>query len=162
MLQATTIPVDYKSLYEVASQKLEGAQLEIAQLKLQLAQFEKMVFGSRHERFVPDNGIVAGQLALALQAEAIGERTITKEEVTVTRTHIQVEKKPHPGRMALPADLPRQIVTIEPEGDTTHLKKIGEEITEQLDVTPSEFCSPLCSSQICPSERFIRAGTARR
>ncbi len=98
MLQATTIPVDYKSLYE-------ACQLEIAQLKLRLAQFEKMVFGSRHERFVPDNGIVAGQLALALQAEAIGERTVTKEEVTITRTNIQVEKKPHPGRMALPADV---------------------------------------------------------
>ncbi len=64
MLQAATIPLDYKSLYE-------ASQLEIAQLKLQLAQFEKMVFGSRHERFVPDNGIVAEQLALALQA---GER----------------------------------------------------------------------------------------
>ena len=139
MLQAATIPVDYKSLYEVASQKLEGALLQIEQLKLQLAQFEKMVFGSRHERFVPDNGIVAEQLALALQAEAIGERTVTKEEVTVTRTNIQVEKKPHPGRMALPADLPREIVTIEPEGDITNLKKIGEEISEQLDVTPSEF-----------------------
>ncbi len=57
--------------------------MQIEQLKLQLAQFEKMVFGSRHERFVPDNGIVAEQLALALQAEAIGERTVTKEEVTV-------------------------------------------------------------------------------
>jgi len=50
-----------------------------------------------HERFVPDNGTVAQQLALALQAEAIGERTLTKEEVVVTRTNIQVEKKLHPG-----------------------------------------------------------------
>lgn len=132
MQQTITIPVDYKSLYE-------ASQLEIAQLKLRLAQLEKMIFGSRHERFVPDNGAVAEQLALGLNAEAIGERTVTKEEVTVTRTNIQVEKKAHPGRMALPADLPRQIVTIEPEGDITDLKKIGEEITEQLDVTPAEF-----------------------
>jgi len=139
MLQTTTIPVDYKSLYQASLQKLEAAQLELQQLKLRMAQFEKMIFGSRHERFVPDNGTVAEQLALALQAEAIGERTVTKEEVTITRTNIQVEKKPHPGRMALPADLPRQIVTIEPEGDTTNLTKIGEEITEQLDVTPAEF-----------------------
>jgi transposase len=41
--------------------------------------------------------------------------------------------------MALPADLPREVITIEPEGDTTRLKKIGEEITEQLDVTPAKF-----------------------
>src|SRR4028119_1614233 len=132
MQQAAIIPVDYKSLYE-------AAQIEIEQLKLRLAQFEKMVFGSRHERFVPDNGTIAEQLTLGLNAEAIGERTVTKEEVTITRTNIQVEKKAHPGRTALPADLPREIVTIEPQEDTTNLKKIGEEITEQLDVTPATF-----------------------
>jgi transposase len=132
MQQATTIPVDYKSLYE-------ASQLQVMQLTLRIAQLEKMLFGSRHERFVPDNGAVAEQLALGLQAEAIGERTVTQEEVTITRTNIQVEKKAHPGRMALPADLPREVITIEPEGDTTRLKKIGEEITEQLDVTPAKF-----------------------
>ena len=132
MQQAATIPVDYKSLYE-------ASQLQVMQLTLRIAQLEKMLFGSRHERFVPDNGAVAEQLALGLQAEAIGERTITKEEVVVTRTNIQVEKKAHPGRMSLPADLPREIITIEPQADITNLKKIGEEITEQLEVTPSKF-----------------------
>jgi transposase len=132
MQRPSTIPVDYKSLYE-------ASQLQVMQLTLRIAQLEKMLFGSRHERFIPDNGAVAEQLALGLQAEAIGERTITKEEVVVTRTNIQVEKKAHPGRMALPVDLPREVVTIEPEGDITNLKKIGEEITEQLDVTPAKF-----------------------
>lgn len=132
MHQTTTIPVDYKGLYE-------AAQHQVMQLTLRVAQLEKMIFGSRHERFIPDSGTVAEQLALGLNAEAIGERTISKEEVTVTKTNIKVEKKPHPGRTALPADLPREIITIEPEGDITNLKKIGEEITEQLDVTPSKF-----------------------
>ena len=132
MQQNITIPLDYKSLYE-------AAQLQVMQLTLRVAQLEKMIFGSRHERFVPDNGAVSEQLALGLNAEAIGERRVTKEEVTVTRTNIQVDKKAHPGRMALPADLPREVVVIEPEADTTHLKKIGEEITEQLDVTPAAF-----------------------
>src|SRR3954468_12983811 len=111
MPQPATIPVDYKSLYE-------ASQLQVMQLTLRIAQLEKMLFGSRHERFVPDNGAVAEQLALGLQAEAIGERSVTTEEVTITRTNIQVEKKPHPGRMALPADLPREIVNIEPDEDT--------------------------------------------
>jgi transposase len=132
MHQTTTIPVDYKSLYE-------ASQLQVMQLTVRIAQLEKMIFGSRHERFVPDNGAVAEQLALGLNAEAIGERTITKEEATITRTNIQVEKKAHPGRMALPADLPREVVLIEPKEDVTNLKKIGEEITEQLDVTPATF-----------------------
>lgn len=132
MQQTTIIPVDYKSLYE-------GAVVQIEQLKLQLAQLQKMVFGSRHERFVPDSAAVAQQLALGLQAEAIGERTITTQEVTITKTNIQVEKKVHPGRMSLPADLPREIITIEPVEDVSDLVKIGEEITEQLDVTPAKF-----------------------
>jgi transposase len=41
--------------------------------------------------------------------------------------------------MPLPADLPREIVLIEPKGDVSNLKQIGEEITEQLDVTPATF-----------------------
>jgi transposase len=132
MQQATTRPVDYKSLSE-------ALQLQVMQLTLRVGQLEKMLFGSRHERFVPDNGAVAEQLALGLEAEAIGELTVTKEEVTIRRTNIQVEKKPHPGRMALPANLPREVVLIEPKEDTTNLKKIGEEITEQLDITPTTY-----------------------
>ena len=132
MQQATIIPVDYKSLYE-------SSLVQIEQLKLQLAQLQKMVFGSRHERFIPDSAAVAQQLALSLQAEAVGERTVTTQEVTVTKTNIKVEKKAHPGRMALPADLPRKVIVIEPKEDVSHLTKIGEEITEQLDVTPSKF-----------------------
>jgi len=132
MQQATIIPVDYKSLYE-------SSLVQIEQLKLQLAQLQKMVFGSRHERFIPDSAAVAQQLVLSLQAEAVGERTVTTQEVTVTKTNIKVEKKAHPGRMALPADLPRKVIVIEPKEDVSHLTKIGEEITEQLDVTPSKF-----------------------
>ena len=132
MQQATIIPVDYKSLYE-------SSLVRIEQLKLQLAQLQKMVFGSRHERFIPDSAAVAQQLVLSLQAEAVGERTVTTQEVTVTKTNIKVEKKAHPGRMALPADLPRKVIVIEPKEDVSNLTKIGEEITEQLDVTPSKF-----------------------
>lgn len=139
MQQATIIPVDYKSLYEDAYVKLQATLVQIEQLKLQLAQLQKMVFGSRHERFVPDSAAVAQQLALGLQAEAVGERTVTTQEVTITKTNIQVEKKAHPGRMALPADLPREVIIIEPKEDVSNLVKIGEEITEQLDVTPSTF-----------------------
>ena len=132
MQQTIIIPVDYKSLYE-------ASLFEIEQLKLQLAQLEKMVFGSRHERFVPDSAAVAQQLALGLQAEAIGDRTVTTQEVTITKTSIQVQKKAHPGRMALPDNLPREVIVIEPKEDVSNLVKIGEEITEQLDVTPSKF-----------------------
>jgi hypothetical protein len=43
MQQATTIVVDYKSLYE-------AAKLQVMQLTFRVAQLEKMLFGSSHER----------------------------------------------------------------------------------------------------------------
>ncbi len=42
-------------------------------------------------------------------------------------------------RRALPAHLPREVIVIEPDVDTTGLKKIGEEITETLDYLPGKL-----------------------
>lgn len=41
--------------------------------------------------------------------------------------------------MAIPAHLPRVEIIIEPKEDITGLKKIGEEITEELELKPAEF-----------------------
>jgi len=57
-----------------------------------------------------------------------------QETITYTR-----EKKKHQGRNALPENLPVREVIIEPEEDTTGLKKIGEEITETLEYTPASL-----------------------
>jgi transposase len=39
----------------------------------------------------------------------------------------------------LPADLPREVVVIEPEEDTTGMKLIGFDITVPLEMTPASF-----------------------
>jgi transposase len=46
-------------------------------------------------------------------------------------------RKKHPGRHPLPADLPRRQITIMPEFDVTGWIKIGEEITEELEIEPA-------------------------
>lgn len=43
------------------------------------------------------------------------------------------------GRMKLPASLPREQVIIEPGEDVSGLKKIGEEITEELERIPGKL-----------------------
>ncbi|MEJ7645715.1 MAG: IS66 family transposase [Chryseolinea sp.] len=48
-------------------------------------------------------------------------------------------KKVATGRMKLPADLPREKIIIEPKEDVTGLKKIGEEITEELERIPGKL-----------------------
>lgn len=132
-MQAATAP-DYKVLYE-------QSQVEMLQLKQQLAQLQKMIFGSRHERFVPA-GADHPQLSLGIQAESIATGTVVNtQKISYTKNTIAVEHKPlqHPGRMKLPESLRREEIVIEPAADITDCKKMGEEITEVLEYQPGEL-----------------------
>src|SRR5688572_998969 len=125
---------DYKSLYE-------QSQLRITALEQQLAQLQKMIFGSRHERFVPAD-TTSLQLLLDIQAEPVTACKVnTAQQISYTRTTVSVEQKPlqHPGRMKLPESLRREKIVIEPTEDTIGCKKIGEEITEVLEYNPGEL-----------------------
>jgi hypothetical protein len=127
--------IDYKVLYE-------QSQFEIVDLKHQLAQIKKMIFGSRHERFVPSDNTNSRQLSLDLEAETIEQCKITdatKIEYIRTKTQVIENKKPHPGRMKLPEHLHRETIILQPDTEITNLKKIGEEITEILEWTPGEM-----------------------
>jgi transposase len=109
---------DYKSLYE-------ASQLRIVALEQQLAQLQKMIFGSRHERFVPA-GVNPSQLSLDIQAEAVASCSLADaKKITYTRSNALVEKKPlvHPGRMKLPEHLRREEILIEPEEDSLAAKR---------------------------------------
>ena len=149
-MQSASAP-DYKSLYEASQleiiqlkdqlQKFAALQLQTIQLQQQLAQLQKMIFGSRHERFVPADP-AHPQLSLDLTAEAIATSTITQtKQISYIRHTVAVEPKPlqHPGRMKLPESLRREQIVIEPATDTTDCKKIGEEITEVLEFDPGEL-----------------------
>jgi len=132
MQVATT--TDYKALCETL-------QLENLQLKQQLDQLKKMIFGSKHERFIPST-VNDPQLALDIQAESSASCSIVEaKRVSYIKTNVTVEQKPltHPGRMKLPESLRREEIIIEPTGDITGCKKMGEEITEVLEYNPGEL-----------------------
>lgn len=117
----------------------ENASLELKVLQL-TQKYEKvaqMVFGSRHERFEGTNNPLQLSLTLGLDEIKPSETTQPTEEITYTRTRKEDAKKPV--RTALPADLPRVVIEIMPEEDTTGMKLIGHEITEQLEMTPAKF-----------------------
>lgn len=126
--------IDYKALYE-------EALVTIAMQKHRIAQLEKMVFGSKHERFVSP-AAPPQQLALDLLADTVAACSVTEaKKITYTKTKVAVEKKPivHPGRGKLPEHLRRVELVIEPENIPEGSIKIGELITEQLECTPAEF-----------------------
>ena len=140
-MQAVAEHTDYKILYE---QLKEETTYTIASLTHQLEQLKKMIFGSKSERFVStDNTAHPQQLCFSLDAETIATcqiTDVTKVQYLRTKTEvIQHHPKAHPGRMRLPEHLRRQIIILQPDGDLSGLKKIGDEITEVLDFVPGEL-----------------------
>lgn len=133
MQQATT-DIDYKTLYE-------QSQIEIAFLKQELAQLKKIIFGSKQERFVPSDVITPQQLSLNIEAEAVAAVKITDaKKIAYTKVTTATTPTPlHPGRNPLPDHLERREQVIEPTADIALLKKIGEEVTEELEYEPGKL-----------------------
>ena len=122
--------VDYKEKYEELVINYTHLQHELDQLK-------RLVFGSRHERFVPTTP--QEQLALGLDVQATVVPTPSIQRIEYTRKTKETSDTLHTGRMKLPASLPRERVVIEPTEDVSGWRKIGEEITEELDRIPGKL-----------------------
>ena len=133
MLKEGQIIVE-KAQFDALIESVKSLQLQNELLKQQMAQFKKMLFGSKHERVELLN---PGQLSLDMNLGDIAPLESISEEINYTRT--KVKEKVQPNRSPLPADLYREIIEIEPEEDTAGMKLIGHEITEQLEMTPAKF-----------------------
>ena len=116
----------------IAENKAQKEQ--IASLQFQLNQLQKMVFGAKRERFVPE--AADNQLNLFAEPESKDQREQeSTEEVTFTRK----KKKKHPGRNAFPEQLPVEEETIEPEEDTSDMVRIGQEVSDTVEYTPASL-----------------------
>ena len=132
-MQATP-DIDYKHLYD-------ESQLRILSLEQQLRQLQKMIFASRHERYVPDVPSAA-QLTLDIASEPATTSPLSAaKKISYTTSGLNTQTTPvvHPGRMKLPEHLRRQEIVIEPAEDVSALNKMGEEITEVLEYAPGEL-----------------------
>ena len=130
MLEAA---IDYKEKYE-------ELYLEHINLRHELDQLKRLVFGSRHERFIPTTP--QEQLALGLEATRPSSQAISPapvQTIEYTRTKKASTEKINTGRMRLPADLPREEVILEPDQDVSGLPVIGKEITEELERVPGKL-----------------------
>lgn len=105
---------------------------ENQQLKAELAELKRLVFGRKSERFVAEQ-VPAEQLNLFVQHDYEG----TEEKTVLQAVQAHSRQKAKPKRMKLPDDLPVVVVRIEPHPDEIQgWVKIGEEITEELDYMP--------------------------
>lgn len=106
---------------------------KLACLEHELSQLKRLIFGASSERFVP--GSTPEQLPLFEQVAPEPVAKTLPEQVLVPR-HTRRKK---PVRQVLPSHLPREVIVIEPDEDTTDLKKIGQQITETLDYRPASL-----------------------
>ena len=108
---------------------------KVAQLQFQIDQMNRLLYGSKRERFV--KGQDENQMTLPFDVEE--ETAQEKQEETITYVRKKSKRVNHPGRMALPDHLPVKEIVIEPEEDTTGMKCIGREVTDQLELVPAKL-----------------------
>jgi transposase len=123
---------DIDKMVLIARVELEKLQFERDEFKRQLDELKRMIFGKKSERFVH---VDKAQLELFEQQLAKQEEEIEKQTITYEREKSK-KKKEKPIRSVLPAHLPRIEETIEPENIEEGAVKIGEEITELLEIKP--------------------------
>jgi transposase len=115
--------------------KQQSAQL--AQLRFELDELKRLLFGRKSERFIPDASLDPAQLDLAGMMQQLATAPPPVEQEVGTK---KKATNPQPtGRLALPDHLERVTIYLEPEQDITGYRKVDEEWTEQLDYVPGKL-----------------------
>src|SRR5258708_35962189 len=122
-----------------ARAKLSGAEAMIAHLQLVIAKMKREMFGPRSER--SQRLIEQMELQLEELAAAAGEDDAKAE---ATRVEVQGFTRRQATRRNFPADLPRRRIvhpapTACPCCGGSKLSKIGEDVTQTLDVVPRQW-----------------------
>lgn len=127
----STVAID-QDYIQISKSEYERLLSDNKQLAFQLAELKRLIFGSKSERFI---ALDATQLGLFTE-QAVEENTTESQQISYSR-ETKKEKK-HPVRLPLASHLPRIEEIIEPEDLVQGSVKIGEEITELLEYTPSK------------------------
>ena len=130
--------IDYKEAYQEQLSVIEKLTEKKQDLELQLLQLKKLVFGSRHEKFVSPDGPGAPTL---FDLPPIADLLDGGATTTVTYEKTSKKLRPnHHGRNSFPEHLRREERIINPTGiDPSTARKMGEDVTETLAYTPAEL-----------------------
>lgn len=117
--QTITIPLsEYQSL-----------QSSVAQLRNELSWLKRQLFGTKSERFIPNDH----QTELDFGIE---KSTVQVEEQEINYTRKTVKKTSGHGRQEMPSHLPFEDIVIEPQEEVKDSEKIGDEITWEYEYNP--------------------------
>ncbi len=123
--------------------ELHAAQTKIQALVLELAHLRRMRFGARSEALTGEERDLFEE-TLTSDIAAVEARLAQKQEEQAETAPVPKPPRPRAGRQPLPDHLPRIEHHHEPESCTcgkcgSELVKIGEDVSEQLDVEPARF-----------------------
>lgn len=130
---------DYKLLYEKSLTLLNEKDNQIASLNFELDKLQKYLFGKKSEKLPSLNENAAQGTLFDLGTTVEQKEELSQQAATTTLKKTPKKRAAGTGRMTLPENLRREIIIIEPTEDVTGWVKIGEDITEVLEVTPAEF-----------------------
>ena len=104
---------------------------KFSSMKFEFSQLKRLIYGSKRERFV--SGTEDGQMSLPFDVETASQEENSEASTEEVSSFQRRKRKNHPGRLALPDNLPVEEIIIEPEEDVTGLKCIGHEVTDELE-----------------------------
>jgi len=123
--------MSFDELLELA--KLQQSQIN--DMQFQIDQMKRLMHGAKRERFIPNQD--EKQMTLPFDVEPVEEPQ--KQQQVITYVREKKNRENHPGRLPLPDHLPVEEIIIEPKEDTTGMKCIGKEVTDQLELVPAKL-----------------------
>lgn len=125
-----TVPL---SKYQTLEKSYLALDEKVLKLEHELTWLKRNLFGKKSEKFIPHDQ----QMSLDIGVEPV-EVPLEEEHIEYDRKKPAKKKEGH-GRGHMPTHLPFKDTVIEPEEDTENSRKIGEEITWELEYDPGSL-----------------------
>jgi len=139
LLQVVKKHESQRQQWESRKQTLESQnsflEAKVQDIQFQLDQYKRLLHGSKRERFVP----AVDDKQMILPFDVPEDTSEKKKQETITYVRKKVKRENHPGRLPLPDHLPVEEILLEPKEDTTQMKCIGKEVTDQLELIPAKL-----------------------
>jgi transposase len=129
---------DYETRLSDYETRLSDYAARVFDLEFQIKELRRLLHGAKRERFIAEMSDT--QLMLRFDPTDTEVTAAVEAELeTIRYERKKPQQKKHEGRMELPKHLPVVETVLEPLEDTTGMQRIGEEITDELDITPARM-----------------------
>jgi len=139
LAQANEILSQTKETLSQTNETITEKDEKIAQLNFELEKFRRYLFGRKNEKLTPQIADVAQLTLFELGATEAEQEVLSELATENARAKTPKKRAKGTGRMALPENLRREVILIEPAEDVSNCTCIGEEITEVLELIPAEL-----------------------